>query len=1137
MLKIAQVVPLISDVKRKLAGFAYYARFDMAAGFNAVVLHESCRDVLAIRTPLGLYRPTRLPFGPKNNPSQFQKVVESLVNASPAYGKNIFVYLDDILVGANAEADLIQFVAIVAHGVGQRGGTLKPSKIRIGYTQEVILGSEISAFGIRPSPAHVQAVQDIALPQNSSEMRSVIGLFTYFFEHFQNFSERMAPLHHYARDGVVFPSPLPQNVLNAISDFKRDMQSQPLLVPFDPGQQLYIDTDASLVALGSCLYHRAHDGSRRAIAYFSKKFTSAESAWAPYVREAFGLAWTLQKATDFVQAAQMTPIVFIDQKPLLWLNKARSPKVVRWVVEILQELDFKLLYRPGPQNLAADAFSRVPCVSPGVPTDVGVVVAVQRLLDMLPLPSPSDARHVLWLSVPGRDSALFHSMRQRNRRILDTAPTTNAFAAQYDFAILVPDETKAPLIARKLLLGKTPFAVLIPIDLMHLIYSPMGDNDLASDHVLAKQKLWETRKLVFSQDNLIWVVSPTWPGVFQNEVFHTEALDDASVRKDWAGMFYSTNSRASSSNEVLLAEGLAPDMRTLKRPPSREALLVAQEADLECQTWNAELTESPSTIVLGGCVVRGEDGLLVFRSDADPDQASGDLLVLPLACRRDVIFYAHRQKNHAREERLADFLSRTYWWPTLRADVKTNLLDCHFCLVARARRLMAHQEYSSMKLTAPHQGYGLDIWGPTIVSSEGYRYVLTIVDLFHGYVRFYPMRTKSAKEIMSTALNMLWWHSGLPNFILTDDDSNFRSELCTEFCRLSNIETWRTAPYSPWELGRVERRHQDLNLAMKALLDKESWPHHLPGPTANAFNTLKSSVTGVAPAEVEYGLIPRGPMEQFSSFSIAEPSATDREQAAEDRTRLDHHIAALRDSQRVFTQLALHHGERHRQAAVDRKNKEAKLVTRKFEVGDLVVVRRPKKVKGIPSKALIQWRGPYTITAISARGYICSHEDGSSVTVSRPDISIYTASSPLASDILQLEAAQPSNVPEFEPGQVLAIADHLPEEQGSNLFQLAKFLNFSDDDPDWVQVEYLGTLKRDPPYRFQNVWIDGKDGKAILRKAKPPPGRTVSADVSRWTGTDPTAQILKLNLELTATGALTADSLRALGTWKPVVIH
>ena len=129
---------------------------------------------------------------------------------------------------------------------------------------------------------------------------------------------------------------------------------------------------------------------------------------------------------------------------------------------------------------------------------------------------------------------------------------------------------------------------------------------------------------------------------------------------------------------------------------------------------------------------------------------------------------------------------------------------------------MKHTGYSSMKISAPHQGYGLDIWGPTVKSPEGYRYLLTIVDLFHGYVRFLPTRTKGAYEIISCCLNQVWWHSGLPVFILTDDDTAWRSELVTEFCKAANVETWRTAPYSAWELGRVERRHQDVNLAMKS---------------------------------------------------------------------------------------------------------------------------------------------------------------------------------------------------------------------------------------------------------------------------------------------------------------------------------
>jgi len=113
------------------------------------------------------------------------------------------------------------------------------------------------------------------------------------------------------------------------------------------------------------------------------------------------------------------------------------------------------------------------------------------------------------------------------------------------------------------LLGSKPFAVLLPIDLIHLVYSPFGDNALVSIDLLAKEKLRGTRKLVFSQDNLVWLVSSSWPGVFQNEVFDSELLDHTIVREHWAGIFYSSLSRVPTTKRfcwrkdlLLICEGL-----------------------------------------------------------------------------------------------------------------------------------------------------------------------------------------------------------------------------------------------------------------------------------------------------------------------------------------------------------------------------------------------------------------------------------------------------------------------------------------------------------------------------------------------------------------------------------------------------
>ena len=342
---------------------------------------------------------------------------------------------------------------------------------------------------------------------------------------------------------------------------------------FDPRKDLYIDSDASLVAAGACVYHLGPKGERRPVAYFSKKFSAREAKWPPYVREAYALTLALEKARDFMEASEGTPTVYVDQKPLLWLKKARSPKVVRWVVETIQDLDFRLLYKPGPDNLGADAFSRVPCVEPGVPTEVGVVAAVLRLLDTVQLPDAMSDRHSIWLAIQGRCCEIRQHLRQRNRRVLDGSPTDRMFTTDWNYAILVPDATRAPMVARRLLKQPRPFAILLPIDLLHCIYDPVCGGLDQEDRV-AKARLRDAHKLVFSSDNLVWVLG-NWPG---------------------------------STTEVFAIE---------------------------------------------------------------LSQASGG------------------------EE---------------PKDVRTTLLDCHFCLVARARRLMKHGEYSSMKIDSPHQAYGLDVW-------------------------------------------------------------------------------------------------------------------------------------------------------------------------------------------------------------------------------------------------------------------------------------------------------------------------------------------------------------------------------------------------------------------------------------------
>ena len=289
-------------------------------------------------------------------------------------------------------------------------------------------------------------------------------------------------------------------------------------------------------------------------------------------------------------------------------------------------------------------------------------------------------------------------------------------------------------------------------------------------------------------------------------------------------------------------------------------------------------------------------------------------------------------------------------------------------------------------------------------------------------MRFYPTRTKGTKEIINVLCNYLWWHVGLPRFVLTDHDAAYRSDLARDFASRTGVEFWHTAPYSSWELGRVERRHRMLNTAQQLLPDKSEWPDSLPGATA-FYNCLRSTVTQVAPAEVEYGYLPRGTAELAMGRREDLLSPAERRAREANAAQLSHHRTALVAARRVFRTVAHELGARQRHLAVERKNRDAKGPSAgyEFKVGDRIKVLRPRRVKGIPQKALTQWRGPYTVTAVKGARIKCRRMDGGAeFLVGRPHVQLYTAGQVDLATAAAFEAAQPSAAAAFAPGQLIA---------------------------------------------------------------------------------------------------------------------
>eukprot|EP00253_Pinus_taeda_P019140 PITA_19140 len=124
-----------------------------------------------------------MPFGLKNAGATFQRAMDLTF----ANEKDVFlvVYLDDLMVFPKSDEEHMYHLKTVFLKCRKYGLSLNPKKSLFTMEEGKLLGNIISKDGIRIDPAHVQAIQQIDLPQNKKEIQS--------FNSKMNFLRRFVP--------------------------------------------------------------------------------------------------------------------------------------------------------------------------------------------------------------------------------------------------------------------------------------------------------------------------------------------------------------------------------------------------------------------------------------------------------------------------------------------------------------------------------------------------------------------------------------------------------------------------------------------------------------------------------------------------------------------------------------------------------------------------------------------------------------------------------------------------------------------------------------------------------------------------------------------------------------------------------
>jgi len=361
-------VPRVDDLLDTLGGARVFSSLDLAAGYWQIRLKDEEIPKTAFSTHLGHFEWRVLPMGLSNAVATFQNLMNRIFGERGYLRKFVLVYLDDILVYSKTAEEHAQHLRLVFQALREEELFAKPSKCYFNKSELKYLGHIVGSGGIKVDPAKIAAVRNFPLPQNVGDVRSFLGLATYFRRFIQGFGVLARPLHALTRNACTRSGwKWTEQCEASFLALKDALSSAPVLaMPDWPAAEsgskpFEIIADASVHGIGAVLLQDGHP-----IAFESKKFHPAAYNYDTGEQELLAIVYALQKfrcyveGTEFKLVSDHEPLTFLDKQPRL------TRKQARWY-EFLRPFSYKWEHRPGRVNVA-DPLSRAPGVRQFVET-------------------------------------------------------------------------------------------------------------------------------------------------------------------------------------------------------------------------------------------------------------------------------------------------------------------------------------------------------------------------------------------------------------------------------------------------------------------------------------------------------------------------------------------------------------------------------------------------------------------------------------------------------------------------------------------------------------------------------------------------------------------------------------------------
>ncbi|CAA0829022.1 Unknown protein, partial [Striga hermonthica] len=330
-------LPRIEQLVDSTAGCELLSLMDASQGYHQIPLAREDRKRVSFLTSRGTYCYVVMPFGLKNAGATYQRMVDKIFKEQ--LGRNMEVYVDDMLVKSNEELDHVRDLKETFLTLRWYGMKLNPTKCSFGVRSGKFLGYLVTKRGIEVNPEKVRAVVEMKLPTNIKEVQVLAGRIAGLSRFISKVAEKSGPLFKTLKKSAKFQ--WAEEAQKAFDELRGVLANLPLLAKPMQGEELVLYISIGERAVSSVLL-REEGIAQSPIYYVSRVMQGAEMRYSEIEKYALAV---------FVTARKLRPY-FLNHKVKVRTNMplgetlgrpSVSGRLVKWAVKLSE---YSLMYEP-----------------------------------------------------------------------------------------------------------------------------------------------------------------------------------------------------------------------------------------------------------------------------------------------------------------------------------------------------------------------------------------------------------------------------------------------------------------------------------------------------------------------------------------------------------------------------------------------------------------------------------------------------------------------------------------------------------------------------------------------------------------------------------------------------------------------